>query len=67
MKIVTFKSQSNNSSNKSRFKIGALVSESEIVDLTALVSPEDLSAADLLQCFDAENGFLEKADGPKIR
>ncbi len=48
-------------SNERRFKIGALLSESEIVDLTALVSAEDLSAAELLQCFDAENGFIEKA------
>jgi 2-keto-4-pentenoate hydratase/2-oxohepta-3-ene-1,7-dioic acid hydratase in catechol pathway len=61
MKIVTFKSRTNNLSNERRFKIGALLSESEIVDLTALVSAEDLSAAELLQCFDAENGFIEKA------
>ncbi|HEX8636933.1 MAG TPA: hypothetical protein VF692_02635, partial [Pyrinomonadaceae bacterium] len=60
MKIVTFKRRTSVSSNESRFKVGALVSENEIVDLTALVSAQDLSAADLLQCFDAEHGFIEK-------
>jgi 2-keto-4-pentenoate hydratase/2-oxohepta-3-ene-1,7-dioic acid hydratase in catechol pathway len=57
MKLITFK----DFSNKAAYRLGALVSEIEIVDLTSLVSNQSLSAADLLQCFDLESGFLEKA------
>jgi 2-keto-4-pentenoate hydratase/2-oxohepta-3-ene-1,7-dioic acid hydratase in catechol pathway len=61
MKIVTFKSQKAHPKEDKRFKIGALISENEIVDLTSLLSAEDLSASDLLKFFDLENGFVEKA------
>lgn len=57
MKLITF----NNASNEENYRLGALVSESEIVDLTSLVSDESLTAIDLLKCFDLESGFLEKA------
>jgi len=57
MKIVTFKDK-NKAEN---YRIGALVSDSEIADLTALASNESLTANDLLKCFDLENDFLEKA------
>lgn len=57
MKIVTFKDK-NEAEN---YRIGALVSENEIVDLTSLASKEKLSATEVLNCFDLENGFLEKA------
>lgn len=61
MKIVVFKSPANDSSAAERFKIGAIISESEIVDLTMLTESEDLSAIDLLKCFDLQNRFVEKA------
>lgn len=57
MKIVIFKDK-NKTEN---YRIGAFVSENEIVDLTSLVSDESLSAIEILNCFDLENGFLEKA------
>lgn len=57
MKIVTFKDK-NKAEN---YHIGALVSDSEIADLTSLVSDESLTANDLLKCFDLETDFLEKA------
>ena len=69
MKIVTFK---NRNSGKN-YRIGALISENEVIDLTSLVSNEHLSANEILDCFDLESGFLEKAkaatannDLPKI-
>lgn len=66
MKLITFKK----SANEKKYHIGALVSESEIIDLTSLTSKESLTAYELLDCFDLENDFLEKAkttDGlPKI-
>jgi 2-keto-4-pentenoate hydratase/2-oxohepta-3-ene-1,7-dioic acid hydratase in catechol pathway len=58
MKIVTFSNKNENEN----YRLGALVSENEIVDLTSLVSDESLTAADLLECFDLANGFLEKAE-----
>lgn len=57
MKIVTFKGK--NLSEK--YRIGAVVSENKIVDLTFLVAENDLSANEILDCFDLENRFLEKA------
>lgn len=58
MKIVTFKA--NNSVKK--YRIGALVSETEIVDLTSLISKEDLTSEQLLECLDLENNLIEKAE-----
>jgi 2-keto-4-pentenoate hydratase/2-oxohepta-3-ene-1,7-dioic acid hydratase in catechol pathway len=58
MKLITF----NKSPNGETYRLGALVSENEIVDLTSLVSNEDLTARELLKCFDLESGFLEKAE-----
>jgi 2-keto-4-pentenoate hydratase/2-oxohepta-3-ene-1,7-dioic acid hydratase in catechol pathway len=57
MKLITFKK----SANEENYRIGALVSGSEIVDLTSLVSNVNLTATELLGCFDVESGFLEKA------
>ena len=58
MKIVTFR----DSNNKEKYRVGALVSEAEIADLTWLVSEDSLSATDILGVFDLETGFMEKAE-----
>jgi 2-keto-4-pentenoate hydratase/2-oxohepta-3-ene-1,7-dioic acid hydratase in catechol pathway len=57
MKLITFK----DFSYKERYRIGALVSAQEILDLTSLVSSESLMAHDLLKCFDLEKDFLNNA------
>lgn len=66
MKLITFKK----SANEKNYYIGKLVSDSEIIDLTSLTSKESLTASELLDCFDLENNFLEKAKNadelPKI-
>lgn len=69
MKIVTFKDEN----NSKKYRVGALVSENEVVELTSLVSNENLSAADVSSCFDLETDFLnqaqstiEKGDLPKL-
>lgn len=62
MKIVTFKK---NSTDKN-YQIGKLISDDEIIELTSLSGKENLTANELLDCFDLENDFLEKvnnADG----
>lgn len=57
MKIITFKDKN----KKEKYRIGAITSENEIIDLTLLASDESLSAIEILNCFDLETGFLEKA------
>lgn len=54
MKITAFAS-------KNKYRIGAFVSKDEIVDLSHLVSDGDLSASEILECFDLEKDFLKKA------
>ena len=57
MKIVTFRDKA----GAGKYRVGALVSENEVVDLTSLVATESLSAGDLLACFDLASGFLDSA------
>jgi len=57
MKIVTLKDKK----NAENYRIGALISDDQIADLTSLASNESLTANELLKCFDLENDFLEKA------
>jgi 2-keto-4-pentenoate hydratase/2-oxohepta-3-ene-1,7-dioic acid hydratase in catechol pathway len=57
MKLVTFKKFS----NEEKYRLGALVSENEVVDLTSLAATESLTASDLLKCFDLESGFFARA------
>lgn len=57
MKLITFKKPG----AATRYNIGALVSSNEIVDITPLFSDEDLRATEILECFDLESDFLEKA------
>ncbi len=56
MKIVTFKD------NIKNYRIGALNAGNQITDLTSLVSNESLTANEIVNCFDLETGFVEKAE-----
>lgn len=58
MKIITFKTSSREDEN---YRVGALVSGDEIVDFTSLATNKALSATDLLECFNLESSFAEKA------
>jgi len=62
MKIVTLKKRGAATLLDAQYRIGALVSEREIVDLSSLVSEKNLTATQILTCFDLESGFLEKAN-----
>jgi 2-keto-4-pentenoate hydratase/2-oxohepta-3-ene-1,7-dioic acid hydratase in catechol pathway len=57
MRIVTFSTTAGNSN----YGIGALVSDTEVIDLTSLVSDSGLSSAEILRCFDIDSGFYDKA------
>lgn len=55
MKFVTFQR------TNSDYGIGALLNDTQITDLTSLVSDHELSANDVLRCFDLGRDFYEKA------
>ena len=57
MKIVTFKK----SGNSDGYRIGSMVSDTELVDLTHVVKAGDLSEWEILRCFDLEQGFIDRA------
>ena len=59
MKLVTF--QLSDPADNSRYRIGSLTPEAEILDLTSLASGEALTAAEMLNCFDLESDFLSRA------
>ncbi|MGI8468473.1 MAG: fumarylacetoacetate hydrolase family protein [Pyrinomonadaceae bacterium] len=69
MKIVTFYANG----KRENYRIGTLVSADEIIDLTNIVSDKDLTAHQILNCFDLESGFFAKAKAeiqknlPKIK
>jgi 2-keto-4-pentenoate hydratase/2-oxohepta-3-ene-1,7-dioic acid hydratase in catechol pathway len=54
MKLITTK-------HNGRYKVGALISDDQIIDLTHLVSDKDLTAAEVSTCFDLDSGFLDNA------
>ena len=59
MKLVTFRHKT--SSEPERYCIGSLLPDDRVADLTQLVSDENLTAYELLDCFDLEGGFVENA------
>lgn len=56
MKLVTFKGSNNNA-----YRIGALISETEIIDLTYLLPHNELDEKEILSCFDLEDSFYSQA------
>ena len=61
MKILTFQRRETTEGASERYRIGAFIAPDKILDLTALVSNEGLTAAELLRCFDLDRDFVEKA------
>ncbi|MBC7797570.1 MAG: fumarylacetoacetate hydrolase family protein [Pyrinomonadaceae bacterium] len=60
MKFITFKNESSAKGKNSGYRIGVLSTNDVIIDVTTLISNDDLNVLDLLDCFDIESGFLEK-------
>jgi 2-keto-4-pentenoate hydratase/2-oxohepta-3-ene-1,7-dioic acid hydratase in catechol pathway len=56
MKLVTFQQP-----NDVNYRVGALISDTEIADLTSLTSKSILSAYDVLDCFDLDGDFYNQA------
>src|SRR5829696_6249749 len=61
MKIAAFKRRGPDSVGETRYRIGSLMPDGEVFDLTNLISENDVTAVELLNCFDLRSGFLEKA------
>ena len=57
MKLLTYKRSPDNV----KYRIGALKPDGSVTDFTHLVSDNDLTAPELLACFDLDRDFLEKA------
>jgi 2-keto-4-pentenoate hydratase/2-oxohepta-3-ene-1,7-dioic acid hydratase in catechol pathway len=57
MKIVTFKK----SNGGCGYRIGSIMPDSQIKDLTHLVSQRDLGDSEILSCFDLEQTFYDRA------
>lgn len=57
MKIITFRDKN----EKEKYRVGVKISDAEIADITSLTGAEKLNAAAILDCFDLDSGFLEKA------
>jgi 2-keto-4-pentenoate hydratase/2-oxohepta-3-ene-1,7-dioic acid hydratase in catechol pathway len=56
MKIIVFKSISGDE----KFRVGVLITDKTILDATSLISDEGMDAVRINECFDLDNGFLEK-------
>lgn len=61
MKIIIFKQRGFDPVREAQYRVGALISDGKIRDLTPLVAEENLTATELLKCFDLDNGFIDKA------
>ena len=62
MKLVAFNPKnSQQPPGERRYRIGAMVGEDEIADLTPSVLPLGLSASEILRCYDLSTNFVEPA------
>jgi 2-keto-4-pentenoate hydratase/2-oxohepta-3-ene-1,7-dioic acid hydratase in catechol pathway len=63
MKIVTFEDNSfEDNSDVKMYRIGAIISENEIVDLSSLAVSLNFTAFEILKCFNLETRFLDSAN-----
>jgi len=61
MKFVTFNIGSNFADGEQRYRVGAVIDGSTIVDLTPSILPMGLSASEILRCFDLDRDFVTHA------
>ena len=61
MKLVAFNPRNQPQQGERRYRIGAMVGEDEIADLTPSVLPLGLSASEILRCYDLSTNFVEPA------
>jgi 2-keto-4-pentenoate hydratase/2-oxohepta-3-ene-1,7-dioic acid hydratase in catechol pathway len=61
MKLVVFRTSSTRNSTLANYRIGALVDEDTIADLTPSILPMGLTAAEILRCYDLATDFITPA------
>ncbi len=61
MKLVVFRKSSEAGSKIANYRIGALVDDGIIADLTPSILPLGLTAAEILRCYDLDTNFLTPA------
>ena len=59
MKLVVFTEEYSEAPD--HFRIGAIIDEESLADLTPSVLPLGLTSAEILRCYDLETGFLSPA------
>lgn len=61
MKLVAFNLKTFRQSGERRYRVGALVDDGQIADLTPSILPMGLSGAEILRCYDLDTNFVEPA------
>ena len=61
MKLITFRTKETADANENYYRVGSIGRGGRIADLTELVSDTPLDAADVLECFDLDSGFINEA------
>ena len=61
MKLVAFNPKNVSHAGERRYRIGALINDHEIADLTPSILPLGLSASEILRCYDLATNFVEPA------
>lgn len=61
MKLVSFNPKNISHAGERRYRIGALIDDDQIADLTPSILPMGLSASEILRCYDLATNFLEPA------
>jgi 2-keto-4-pentenoate hydratase/2-oxohepta-3-ene-1,7-dioic acid hydratase in catechol pathway len=61
MKLVAFNPRTLSQPGERRYRIGAMLEEDQIADLTPSILPMGLSASEILRCYDLDTNFVEPA------
>ncbi|HEX6279921.1 MAG TPA: fumarylacetoacetate hydrolase family protein [Pyrinomonadaceae bacterium] len=61
MKLVCFNPKNVSHTGERRYRVGAMVGEDQIADLTPSILPMGLSAGEILRCYDLSTNFVEPA------
>lgn len=61
MKLVCFNPKNITHAGERRYRIGALIDEDQIADLTPSILPMGLSVSEILRCYDLATGFVGPA------
>jgi hypothetical protein len=62
MKLVTFNTDRAVIAGEKRYRVGAVIEDDQIADLTPSILPMGLTATEILRCFDLERGFVTHAN-----